>query len=168
MKTRVSVLVLGVVLASIAACSGGESGGGPTATPPTSNPNPTAPPPPPPPPSAPVPPSAPPPEERVEPPLGSFVNFDIVDDSFVDPDGDHDQEGSGEVKVERMVSWTQNGQNIHRVEFSEVPTGAPSPDSGDLRPGSTWEFRPTVPGKYVFFCRYHEYMMDVVITVTDS
>ncbi|MDH3734040.1 MAG: hypothetical protein OEU54_10920 [Gemmatimonadota bacterium] len=104
----------------------------------------------------------------MEPPIGSAVNFDIVDDSFVDEEGNHDQEGGAEVEESRIVSWTQNGKNIHRVEFSEVPSGANMPDSGDLRPGSTWQFRPSIPGKYVFFCRYHEYMMDVVITVTEG
>jgi hypothetical protein len=167
MKARLSIFALGTALVVAAACGGGDSAG-PSGTPPTSNPNPTAPPPPPPPPSTPVPPSAPPPEERVEPPVGSFLNFDIVDDSFVDPNGNHDQEGRGEVKNNRIVSWTQNGKNIHRVEFSKAPQGAAIPDSGDLRPGSTWEFRPTEPGEYIFFCRYHEYMMDVVITVLEN
>jgi len=164
MKARLSLIVLGTALVIVAACSGGAPGGGPTGTPPTTGPAPQPPPAPPPPPAAP--PAAPP--ERVEPPIGSAANFDIVDDSFVDEKGDHDQEGSAEVAEGRLVTWTQNGKNIHRVEFSEVPSGAEMKDSRDLRPGSTWEFRPRTPGKYVFFCRYHEYMMDVVITVTEG
>ncbi len=157
MKARLSVS-LAVALAL--ACSGGGPGGGPTGTPPGTPPAPI----PPPPPTQP-PPSPPPSENRVEPPIGSVANFDIVDDSFVDEDGNHDQEARATVKVGEMVSWTQNGQHIHRVEFNQMPSGADAPDSGDLRPRSTFQFRPKATGQYVFFCRYHEYMMDVVITV---
>ena len=157
MKARFAPLM---VLSALVATACGGDAGGPTGAPPTPTP--------PPPPVQPPPPVPPPADNRVQPPIGSAVNFDIVDDSFVDEDGNHDQEGSAEVEENRIVSWTQNGKNIHRVEFSEVPSGAQMPDSGDLRPGSTWQFRPTVPGKYVFFCRYHEYMMDVVITVTEG
>jgi len=104
----------------------------------------------------------------VEPPFGSDVNFDIRDDTFVDPDGNHDQEAR--VTVERLanITWTQNGINIHRVEFSKVPEGVNAVDSDDLLPGTVWEYRPRVEGEYVFFCRYHEYMMDVRITVESS
>ena len=159
MKLRSSAIVLSTALA-IACAGGGSDGGGTTGTP-TSNP--PAPVPPPPPTS---PPPAPPPSaDRVQPPIGSVANFDIVADSFVDPDGNHDQEGSATVKINQMVSWTQNGKNIHRIEFSKVPEGGNSVDSGDLRPLTTYEFRPNTAGEYVFFCRYHEYMMDVRIIV---
>ncbi|MFV1986707.1 MAG: hypothetical protein ACC682_05480 [Gemmatimonadota bacterium] len=161
MKARSSVFVLGTALVIVAACGGGAPGGA-TGAPPTADPTPQ------PPPVHPPPPAAPPPSQRVEPPIGSAANFDIIDDSFVDENGDNDQEGSAEVQEGRMVSWTQNGKNIHRVEFSQVPFGAEMMDSRDLKPGATWQFRPSVPGKYVFFCRYHEYMMDVVITVTEG
>lgn len=158
MTRRLSALVFTAVVAM--ACAGGP-GESPTGTPPPGNP--PAPVPPAPPPTAP--PTPPPSDNRVQPPLGSVANFDIVDDSFVDPDGNHDQEGHVQILPTQMVSWTQNGSNIHRVEFSKVPEGAPSPDSQDIRPGRTWDFRPSVEGEYVFFCRYHEYMMDVRITV---
>jgi len=158
MNTRLSALFAGCTLVVGAACGGGSSTGGSS-----SGASPLAPTPPPPP-VAPPPP-APPPDQRVEPPIGSAANFDIIDDSFVDANGKHDQEATASVASGKMVTWTQNGHNIHRVEFSQVPQGATAPDSRDLRPGSTWSFRPTVPGKYVFFCRYHEYMMDVVVTV---
>jgi len=156
MKARSSVFVLGTALVIVAACGGGAPGGGPTGAPPPADPTPQPPP------------VQPPPSQRVEPPVGSAVNFDIIDDSFVDEDGNNDQEGSAEVAEGRIVSWTHNGKNIHRVEFSEVPSGAEMRDSRDLKSGATWQFRPNVPGKYVFFCRYHEYMMDVVINVTEG
>lgn len=156
MKFRSFAIVFWIALTL--ACSGGGSGdpAGVSPNPPSPIPPPPAQPPPP-----------PPSEERVEPPIGSIANFDIVDDSFVDEEGNHDQEASAVVKTGQMVSWTQNGKHIHRVEFSRVPSGSVSPDSEDLRPLRTWEFRPRVPGKYVFFCRYHEYMMDVEIIVEE-
>ena len=111
---------------------------------------------------------APPDTGRVEIPLGSVANFDIIDDAFVDEEGDHNEEANASVKVGQMVTWTQNGNKIHRVEFSAVPNTVEHADSRDLRPGRTWEYRPPLPGKYVFFCRYHEYMMDVVIEVVEE
>ena len=156
MKGRWPVLLFATVVALN--CGGGGSGADIVATP--------IDPPPPGPPPAPRPPTPPPPPpSRVEPPFGSDANFDIQDDTFVDPAGNHDQEGHVEVKRNATITWTQNGGNIHRVEFSKVPEGSKSPDSTDLRPGQIWEFRPRVEGDYVFFCRYHEYMMDVRITV---
>lgn len=101
----------------------------------------------------------------MEVPFGSDANFDILDDTFVDPDGNHDQEAQVTVKRHAVITWTQNGTNIHRVEFSKVPEGANAVDSDDLRPGTVWDYRPRVEGEYVFFCRYHEYMMDVRIIV---
>ncbi len=157
MSRRLSGVIFGTAVAL--ACSGGGPGGSPTGTP-AGDPSPPVGPPPPT-----QPPSPPPSDNRVEPPLGSAANFDIVDDSFVDPNGNHDQEGSATVARAQMVTWTQNGKNLHRVEFSKVPEGARSPDSEDIRPGQVWEFRPMTEGEYVFFCRYHEYMMDVRITV---
>lgn len=156
MNARWSALFLGSALLIAAACSGGSPTGEGTGAPP--GPTPT------PPPVAPPPP-APPPDQRVEPPFNSDVNFDIVDDSFVDEDGNHDKQAEANIEAGKTVTWTQNGQHIHRIEFSEVPSGAQAPDSKDLLSGATWEFRPRVNGKYVFFCRYHEYMMDVVINV---
>ena len=142
-------------------CGGGGSGEGPVGTPI----EPPSPPPAPPAGTPPPPPPPPPPPTRVEAPFGSDANFDIQDDTFVDPDGNHDQEAQVTVKRFASITWTQNGTNIHRVEFSKVPEGANAVDSDDLRPGTIWEFRPRVEGEYVFFCRYHEYMMDVRITV---
>ncbi|MDX1394478.1 MAG: hypothetical protein R3195_08805 [Gemmatimonadota bacterium] len=156
MRARVSELVFGAALVFVAvvtACGGGDGSSRIQIVVP---------------PGAPEPPPLPPAEGRVEPPLGSFANFDIVDDSFVDEEGRHDQEAEVTVEVDQVVTWTQNGRNIHRVEFNEVPPGAVSEDSRDLRPRATWEFRPKVPGQYVFFCRYHEYMMDVVINVVED
>ncbi len=155
MKIRWSVIGSGTALALALACSGGGGVGAPTGTQPAS----------PLPPPPPVQPPPPPPGQKVDPPINSAANFDIQDDTFVDEDGDHDQEASATVKVGEMVSWTQNGTHVHRVEFSKVPQGAQGPDSGDLRTFDVYQFRPTEPGEYVFFCRYHEYMMDVVITV---
>ncbi|MDX1577848.1 MAG: hypothetical protein R3266_05160 [Gemmatimonadota bacterium] len=141
MKARLSVVSTALLLL---ACSGGGSGA------PTGTGIDTPPVPPPPPPDAPPP---PPSEDRVEPPIGSIANFDIIDDSFVGPNGEHDQEARAEVQVGQLVTWTQNGQHIHRVEFSKVPPDGTSKDSQDLRPLSTWGFRPDAPGQYVFFCR---------------
>jgi len=158
MSLRSSAAILGAALA-FACAAGGPDGGGPTATAPSNPPSPA----PAPPPTAP--PSPPPSSDRIEPPFNSDANFDIVDDSFVDENGDHDQEGSATIKVGQIVTWTQNGQNVHRVEFSKVPSNGNSADSGDLLPRRTFEFRPREVGEYLFFCRYHEYMMDVSITV---
>ncbi|WP_419161441.1 cupredoxin domain-containing protein [Candidatus Palauibacter sp.] len=160
MRGRWPALLFAMVVALN--CGGDGSGGDPVGMPTT---NPPAPPPPPGPAPPPPPRPPPPPPTRVEPPFGSDANFDIQDDTFVDPDGNHDQEGHVSVRRSATITWTQNGTNIHRVEFSKVPKDAPSPDSKDLRPGTIWEFVPKVEGEYVFFCRYHEYMMDVRITV---
>lgn len=160
MNVRSPVLIglaLGTALTVGLACSGGT---GDSTAPPTG----TGGTPPPPPPTQPPPP-APPPDEGVLPPPHSKANFNILDDTFVDEAGRHDQEAQATVKAGDTVSWTHNGRDIHRVEFSLVPDEAQSPDSGDLRSASSWTFRPTVPGTYVFFCRYHEYMMDVKIHV---
>ena len=157
MRRRLPGIVLGTAVAL--ACAGGGPGESPTGTP-TGNPLPPVPPPPPT-----QPPAPPPSDNRVQPPLGSVANFDIVDDSFIDPNGNHDQEGTATVAPTQLVTWTQNGNHLHRVEFSKVPSGVSSPDSEDIRPGQTWQFRPSVAGEYIFFCRYHEYMMDVKITV---
>ena len=146
---------------ALAFACGGDGGQGPTVVPP--DPAPTPPPPPAGPPPPPRPPPPPPP--RVEVPFGSDANFDILDDSFKGPNGKHDAEAHAAVKTGDQITWTQNGGNIHRVEFNRVPEDAKAMDSGDLRPGNIWGFRPSVPGEYVFFCRYHEYMMDARITV---
>ncbi len=159
MSLRSSATILATVLV-IACAAGGPDGSGPTGAVPSTPPSPS----PTPPPTSP-PPTPPPSSDRVEPPFNSDANFDIVDDSFVDENGDHDQEGSATVRVGQTVTWTQNGNNIHRIEFSKVPANGKSVDSGDLRPKRTFEFKPNEAGEYVFFCRYHEYMMDVKITV---
>jgi plastocyanin len=124
-------------------------------------------------PEAPIPPPPPSPapeteEDKVQPPPGSVANFDMIDDAFVDDDGNMDAEAEATVKPGQMVSWTHNGKVIHRVEFSDVPPDARSRDSKDLRPGATWSFFPSVAGRYVFFCRYHEYMMDSTIYVDSA
>jgi len=50
------------------------------------------------------------------------------------------------------VLWTYtNGRNTHRVQSDERG----GYDSGDMRPGDTYEKRFTEEGYYPYFCRYH-------------
>ncbi len=166
LDTEVLIVLVRALVLSITVllgCGGADEAPRPEPTEPEPPPSePTSPPPTPPPPPPPPP---PPTENRVEPPFGSIANFDIQDDTFVDENGNHDHEAVATVLTRQTVSWTQNGGNIHRVEFSKVPEGVQAEDSQDLKPGNIWEFNPPAPGEYVFFCRYHEYMMDAKIIV---
>lgn len=159
MKFRLSFLIVIMVFSG---CAGDGPEEGPIEVP-VENPESPIPPPPPP---APTPETEE--EDKVQPPPGSVANFDMIDDAFVDEDGNMDAEAKATVKPGQMVSWTHNGKVIHRVEFSDVPSDARSRDSKDLRPGATWSFFPSAAGKYVFFCRYHEYMMDSTIYVEEA
>ena len=160
MKFRLCFLIAMVVFSG---CAGEAAEEGPIEVPVE---DPEAPVPPPPPPPSPAPETEE--EDKVQPPPGSAANFDMIDDAFVDEDGNMDAEAAATVKPGQMVSWTHNGKVIHRVEFSDVPPDARSQDSKDLRPGATWSFFPREAGKYVFFCRYHEYMMDSTIYVDSA
>lgn len=46
-----------------------------------------------------------------------------------------------------------------------MPTGAASADSKDMRTNQEWLYAPREPVTYMFFCRYHECMMDATIIV---
>ena len=126
----------------IAGCGGsGPAGGGPA-----------PPPPPPPPPTA--------------PPAGAAVVFDIIDDFFVDPDGNRNSNARVTITLGETVGWTHNGGNDHTVSSTAVPGGAMVFDSGTLRRGDTFTVTPGVAGVYIFRCNVHPTtMLDVTITV---
>lgn len=111
------------------------------------------------------PPPPPPPPPPITMPPGD-VGFNIVDNAFVDPDGNRNAAASITMTVGQMAGWIHNGVSIHTVTFSSVPSGAVTNDSGNLTNGDTHLQTLTTVGTYTFFCSIHpDIMKDVTIIV---
>ncbi len=147
MSKQLSALILSVALAATA-CGGGGGGPGPVAN---GDPPPIQPPPPP-----------------IPPPIGSVGAFQIIDDSFVDEQGNHNERAVVQVKVGEMVGWAHSGRSKHNVSFTRMAGTVDLIKSPDMLYGDTWTFRPQVAGTYVFTCDYHYYMLDAKVIVTED
>lgn len=113
-------------------------------------------PPPPPPPPAPPPP----------PPAGADVTVNIVDNAFVDPDGNRNDAATVTIDSGQTVGWTHNGAVQHSVTSTSVPNGAQMFDSGTLDPGDDFTVTLDVAGTYLYNCEFHPgEMFDATIIV---
>lgn len=69
------------------------------------------------------------------------------------------------VPVGTTVTWTNHSDRSHTIstaardpatkQFAQVPRAARPWRSGDVQPGAVFRRRLTVPGRYVYYCRYH-------------
>lgn len=77
-----------------------------------------------------------------------------------------------------QITWKNSSQRTHTATCDPakaqdrghvvLPQGASPWDSGDVYPGETWARIFDTPGRYLYFCRYHETEgMLGMITVTD-
>jgi plastocyanin len=140
------VFALGVMAAlAMAACGG--SGGGPAGG--------GNPPPPPPPPPTP-------------PPPGANVVIDIIDNAFVAPNGDRNDDIEITINSGDTVGFTHNGTAAHTVTFTtRAPGSTGATNSGTMNNGSTHSVTLNTPGTYVLRCDFHPGIMrDVTIIVT--
>jgi plastocyanin len=70
------------------------------------------------------------------------------------------------IKVGQTVEWINNAETLHSVttdpDSAQKPTDVSSPpgakpfDSGFMKPGMTFDYTFTVPGKYKYLCLPHE------------
>jgi len=126
----------------LTACGGGGGGGTTGANPP----------PPPPPPLA-------------TPP--GDIGFNIVDNAFVDPDGNRNQAARITMTAGQMAGWLHSGINTHTVTFNSAPNGAITNDSGNLMNGDTFLQTLTTPGTYIFHCSIHPDIMKGVTIIVN-
>ena len=110
----------------------------------------------------------PPPPPPTAPPPGANVVIDIVDNAFVAPNGDRNDDITITISAGQTVGWTHNGAVAHTVTFTNVPAGSTgATNSGTMNRGSTHSVTLTTPGTYVFLCSFHPGIMrDVTIIVT--
>ncbi|MFV1987588.1 MAG: plastocyanin/azurin family copper-binding protein [Gemmatimonadota bacterium] len=110
-------------------------------------------------------PPPPPPPPPLSTPPGD-AGFNIVDNAFVDADGNRNAAASITMTAGQMAGWIHDGVVTHTVTFSSVPNGAITNDSGNLMNGDSFLQTLTTSGTYVFFCSIHPATMrDVTIIV---
>jgi len=107
----------------------------------------------------------PPPPPAATPP--GDVGFRIVDNAFVDPDGNRNQQAKITLTAGQMAGWIHQGANIHTVTFTTVPGGAMTNDSGNLRNGDTYLQTLATPGTYTFHCSIHPDIMKGVTIIVN-
>ncbi|MDH3734055.1 MAG: plastocyanin/azurin family copper-binding protein [Gemmatimonadota bacterium] len=111
------------------------------------------------------PPPPPPPPPPLSNPPGD-AGFNIVDNAFVDPDGNRNGDARITIDAGQVAGWIHDGINLHTVVFSSRPSGAVTQDSDNLTNGETFLQTLTTPGTYEFFCSIHPATMrDVTIVV---
>lgn len=98
----------------------------------------------------------------------SKVVIDIIDDAFVDPDGDQNTASVVNVSVGDTVVWEWTGSNNHSVTSGEGQNGADGDgvpdgsgqvlDSGEMVQGS-YEFVPQMKGVWEYYCTVHPTIM---------
>jgi plastocyanin len=107
-----------------------------------------------------------------QPSAGAVVTINLTGDFTFKPD-------AATIPVGATVRWTNASGDTHTVSNDpksasdpknvSMPAGAASFNSGEIRPGGTFEHRFTVPGTYRYVCEPHEEMgMKGTITVTSS
>jgi plastocyanin len=107
----------------------------------------------------------PPPPPPLSTPPGD-AGFNIIDNAFVDADGNRNGDASISITAGQMAGWIHDGIVTHTVDFSSVPNGAVTDNSGNLMNGESFLQTLTTPGTYVFFCAIHPTTMkDVTIVV---
>jgi plastocyanin/uncharacterized membrane protein len=107
-----------------------------------------------------------------QPSTGAVVTISLTDDSTFKPD-------AVTVPVGTTVRWSNSSGDTHTVSNDpksasdpknvSTPAGVAIFNSGQIRPGGTFEHRFTEPGTYRYVCEPHEEMgMKGLITVTPS
>jgi plastocyanin/uncharacterized membrane protein len=107
-----------------------------------------------------------------EPSTGAVVNIALTDDSTFKPD-------AITVPVGTTVRWSNASGDTHTVSNDpksasepknvSTPAGVATFNSGEIRPGGSFEHRFTAAGTYHYVCEPHEEMgMKGTITVTPS
>jgi plastocyanin len=79
----------------------------------------------------------------------------IVDNAFVDPDGNRNQNASVTIDQFDTVRWTNNGNIAHTATSTSVPAGATAFDTDDIAPGGHADIRFDVVGTYTYRCTNH-------------
>lgn len=79
----------------------------------------------------------------------------IVDNKFVDPDGNENDQASVTISQGDSVRWTNNGAVQHSVTSTAVPSGAGTFDSGAVNPNGTFTRQFDVVGTYTYRCDFH-------------
>ena len=64
------------------------------------------------------------------------------------------------IKAGQTVTWTNNDDRDHSVNFKEAKF-----QSDNLKPGQTYEHTFAKPGKYPYVCGYHPRMKGEVVVV---
>jgi hypothetical protein len=109
----------------------------------------------------------PPPPPPTPPPPGANVVIDIIDNAFVHPNGDRNDEIDFTIGAGDTVGFTHNGAVAHTVTFTSSPMGSTgATNSGTMTRGDTHAVTLTTPGVYVIRCDFHPGVMrDVTIRV---
>jgi plastocyanin len=105
-----------------------------------------------------------------QPATGEVVTINLTDEFRFKP-------GAVRVPVGTTVRWVNNSGDTHTVSNDpksasdaknvSTPAGAATFNSGEIKPGGTFEHRFTVPGEYHYVCEPHEEMgMTGTVVVT--
>jgi len=97
----------------------------------------------------------PPPPPPPPPPGGNTVTMNIIDNAFVDPDGNQNDDASVTIAQGDTVRWTNNGSIAHTATSTSVPAGAQTFDTGSIAPGGQDSVTFDVVGTYTYRCEVH-------------
>lgn len=70
------------------------------------------------------------------------------------------------VKTGQVVTWKNSGSAKHQVQEEAKADGKADFESTLMKTGDTYQFTPTTPGQYTYFCRIHPDQMRATLTVT--
>jgi plastocyanin len=67
------------------------------------------------------------------------------------------------IGVNNTLEWLNADSALHTVTSSKVPDGATAFDSGTMASGARYDVTLTVPGTYLYFCKFHDWMQATVV-----
>jgi plastocyanin len=67
------------------------------------------------------------------------------------------------IGVNSTVTWTNNDNAAHTVTSTNLTSGTPSFDSGNMAAGQSFTYNFTQPGTYGYKCNYHAWMTGSVV-----
>lgn len=98
------------------------------------------------------------------------VDMSIIDNAFVDPEGNQNANASITIDLGQTVRWTydSDGSASHTVDSGEgtggdsgsgLPEGGTAISSPTLFPGDVFEFTPDAAGTWTYYCEIHPGIM---------
>jgi plastocyanin len=72
------------------------------------------------------------------------------------------------VGVNNTIEWVNQDTAPHTASSSKVPTGAQPFDSGTMAGGAKFNVTLTVPGTYLYYCKFHNWMQGTIVVKAAS